>query len=116
MKKFLIILLFAAFIFGQLNCASTPTANNSNLTNANSQANAAAPTTFENNDSADANIKVKETPLPDFTDPNEALAEGDKLFDASENEKAIEAFKQAVKCRRERCGRRTNANKSCKKR
>jgi tetratricopeptide (TPR) repeat protein len=97
MKKILIILFSAVFIFGQLNCANTPTANNSNLINANSQANAAAPTTFENNETADANVKVKETPLPEFTNANEALAEGDKLFDASENEKAIEAFKQAVK-------------------
>ena len=37
------------------------------------------------------------TPLPVFTDANEALAVGDKLFDQSDNEKAIEAYTQAVK-------------------
>jgi tetratricopeptide (TPR) repeat protein len=93
MKKVFIILFFATFIFGLLNCANTPTANNSDLSNANSQVNAAP--TAETNEIA--NVKAKETPLPIFTDANQAMAEGDKLFDASENEKAIEAFKQAVK-------------------
>jgi tetratricopeptide (TPR) repeat protein len=37
------------------------------------------------------------TPLPVFTDADEALAAGDKLFDQSDNEKAIEAYRQAVK-------------------
>ena len=93
MKKVFIILSSAAFIFGLLNCANTPTANNSDLSNANSQVNAAP--TAETNEIA--NVKAKKTPLPVFTDANQAMAEGDKLFDASENEKAIEAFKQAVK-------------------
>jgi tetratricopeptide (TPR) repeat protein len=41
--------------------------------------------------------KPENTPLPVFTDANEALAAGDKLFDKSDNEKAIEAYQQAVK-------------------
>ncbi len=41
--------------------------------------------------------KPANTPLPVFTDANEALAVGDKLFDQSDNEKAIEAYRQAVK-------------------
>lgn len=41
--------------------------------------------------------EVKETPLPEFTDANEALSVGTKLFDDGKTELAIEAFKQAVK-------------------
>ncbi len=41
--------------------------------------------------------KPANTPLPVFTDANEALAVGDKLFDQSDNEMAIEAYRQAVK-------------------
>lgn len=39
----------------------------------------------------------EETPLPEFTDPNEALAVGTRLFDDGKTEMAIEAFNQAVK-------------------
>jgi tetratricopeptide (TPR) repeat protein len=46
---------------------------------------------------ANTSAKVEETPLPVFTDANEALVEGDKLFDKSDNEKAIEVYRQAVK-------------------
>ncbi len=46
---------------------------------------------------ANANVKAAETPLPEFTDAETAFAEGNKLFEASENEKAIEAYRQAVK-------------------
>lgn len=43
------------------------------------------------------NAEVKETPLPEFTDANEALTVGTKLFDDGKTELAIEAFNQAVK-------------------
>ena len=39
----------------------------------------------------------QETPLPEFTDANEALTVGTKLFDDGKTEMAIEAFNQAVK-------------------
>ena len=42
-----------------------------------------------------ANNKTDE-PVPTFTDAAVALSEGNKYLDASENEKAIEAYKQAV--------------------
>jgi len=45
------------------------------------------------NQTADA----AETPLPEFTDPNEALTVGTKLFDDGKTEMAIQAFQQAVK-------------------
>lgn len=94
MKQILIILFVAAFVFGSLNCASSPTANNSASTNTVAETND-APTMAANDEAV--KVKVKETPLPIFTDANEAMAEGDKLFDQSENAKAIEAFQQAVK-------------------
>ena len=38
-----------------------------------------------------------DTTLPEFTDANEALAAGTRLFDDGKTELAIEAFNQAVK-------------------
>lgn len=40
--------------------------------------------------------KKADEPVPTFTDAAVALSEGNKYLDASENEKAIEAYKQAV--------------------
>ena len=90
MKK---VLVFIAVISSlTISCASSATPENSNQANTNLQT---AVNTEINQ--ADANVKTEETPLPIFTDANEALAEGDKLFDVSDNEKAIEAYRQAVK-------------------
>jgi tetratricopeptide (TPR) repeat protein len=50
-----------------------------------------------NNANTAENTGPKETPLPEFTDANEALAVGTKLFDDGKTEMAIEAFQQAVK-------------------
>lgn len=52
------------------------------------------------NSNANANTstaETSETPLPEFTDANEALAAGIKLFDDGKTEMSIEAFNQAVK-------------------
>lgn len=87
------VLVFAAVISSLLiGCAKNAAPENSNSANANSQ-------TAVNTEITQANVgaKTEETPLPIFTDANEALAAGDKLFDASDNEKAIEAYGQAVK-------------------
>lgn len=49
---------------------------------------------------ADANANTeaaKESPFANITDPNAALAEGNRLFDDNQTELAIEAYKQAVK-------------------
>lgn len=92
MKKVFINLFFIALVLFQLNCAEkTPSVSNA----ANTNEQTATVQTPEANQAA--NIKAQETPVPTFTDPNEAMAEGDKFFDASENEKAIDAFRQAVK-------------------
>ncbi|HEV7930010.1 MAG TPA: tetratricopeptide repeat protein [Nitrosospira sp.] len=46
---------------------------------------------------SNSNTAATETPLPEFTDANEALTVGTKLFDDGQTELAIEAFQQAVK-------------------
>lgn len=71
---------------------SDDAASNSNQSNV---AIITAPTAESSQENA--NIKPEETPLPEFTDADTAFAEGNKLFDANENEKAIEAYRQAVK-------------------
>jgi tetratricopeptide (TPR) repeat protein len=92
MKKFLYIFIFAAAITSQINC----TGNAANNTNQNT--NSAATPTPAANTNANANTAVAaETPLPQFTDANVALAEGVKLLDSNSTEKAIDAFSQAIK-------------------
>lgn len=52
----------------------------------------------EANADANANAEAaKESPFANITDPNAALAEGNRLFDDNQTELAIEAYKQAVK-------------------
>lgn len=90
MKRVLIPALLISTL--AISCAKYSASDNSNLTNANLQ----AVSNVETNQ-ANTSAKIEETPLQVFTDANEALAAGDKLFDASDNEKAIEAYRQAVK-------------------
>ncbi len=65
--------------------------------NSNQNKNSVTPAPTVEISRENTNSAPKETPLPEFTDAETAFAEGNKLFDANENEKAIEAFKQAVK-------------------
>lgn len=60
--------------------------------NVNSNAGSAAPAADANSSTAAA----ADAPVPVYTDAATALAEGNKFLDASENEKAVEAYKQAV--------------------
>lgn len=60
-------------------------ANQAVVTNANAPEN-----------TANVAAKKADEPVPTFSDAAVALAEGNKYLDASENEKAIEAYKQAV--------------------
>ncbi len=90
-KFFLLSSLTVALAFSQLNCAKTAT-DNSNLTNINAATAQPTPTATTN-----ANIAVASTPLPTFTNADEALAEGKRLLDALETDKAIDALSQAVK-------------------
>lgn len=98
MKKISTILFLAAI---GLSCGSNT--ENTNKPNVNTPT--ATPTVATNNNTnqvntnanlANANVK-KDEPVPAFTDAATAFAEGNKYFDANETEKAIEAFKQAVK-------------------
>jgi len=96
MRKVFSTFFFAFFITAsmllQFGCAGGEAADNSNQNNVNSAATPAIETTQTN-----TNATVAETPLPEFTDANTALAEGVKLLDENSTEKAIEALRQAVK-------------------
>jgi tetratricopeptide (TPR) repeat protein len=86
-KVFLPAILISILTAG---CWKDNSAIGSNQATANVQAVSNTETTQE------IAAKPANTPLPVFTDANEAVAVGDKLFDASNNEKAIEAYRQAV--------------------
>ncbi len=96
MKKvfFTLFFVFAAIASTvlQFGCADGEAANNSNQNNANSAATPAI-----ENTPANTKTIAAETPLPEFTDANTALAEGAKLLDENSTEKAIEALRQAIK-------------------
>ncbi len=92
MKKVFIFLFLTALVFSSSNCTTDTTAENSNQVNANLELAATAET-----NQANTNVRPSETPLPTFTNAEEALEEGEKLLDALETEKAVEALLQAVK-------------------
>lgn len=92
MRKILTSLCFAALVGFQLNCKSETAANNTNQTNVN-----ASPTANVNANQTNANVVTQATPLPTFTNADEALAVGKKLLEDSEPEKAVEALQQATK-------------------
>lgn len=89
MRNVLILVFAASFL--SVGCAKTDPANVTN----SAKVNAAVVSSLNANQEIAA--KPANTPLPAFTDANEAISVGDKLFDASANEKAIEAYRQAVK-------------------
>lgn len=92
MKKVFLILLWAAFAGFHLNCSTAPTVDDSNQI-----ANASPSPSVAEANQANTNAVAQETPLPVFTDANEALATGKKLLEDLETDKAIEALQQAVK-------------------
>jgi len=87
MKKVFLLVVFVSIL--SIGCSNNDSPSNSNLANLQTVSNT------ETNQEIVA--KPADTPLPVFTDANEALALGDKLFDISDNEKAVEAYQQAVK-------------------
>lgn len=76
----------------QINCSKTA-ADNSNQTNANSPIATATAATNQ----ANVNVAAAETPLPTYTNADEALTAGKKLLDELESEKAVETLRQAIK-------------------
>lgn len=104
MRRLSIILFSIGFAVWQISCTTTSGTNNSNSANTPT----ATPTATANNNANQDNVNVanantanasvkKSEPVPTFTDANIAFAEGNKYYDANETDKAIEAYKQAVK-------------------
>ncbi len=91
MRYFLFTTVFASAMILSAACGG------GDAENANVNANQSV-TTNANASENTANVAVKKVdePVPTFTDAPTALTEGNKYLDASENEKAIEAYKQAV--------------------
>jgi len=85
MKKGFTGLFLTALLFIQLSCSKTDSNQNIN-----------AQTPAANTEVTEATPTPSVTPLPTFTDAETAFAEGNKLFDANDIERAIEAYKQAV--------------------
>ncbi|CAN5662398.1 hypothetical protein BH24ACI2_BH24ACI2_05810 [soil metagenome] len=93
MKKVFINIFLTVLVFLQLNCSD-----NTAEINANQADLSTTPAPMAEADQAvNADLKAAETPLPDYPDADTALAEGNKFFDANENENAVDAYKQAVK-------------------
>ncbi len=90
MKPIFTILFLSAGLTLQFGCGKTEANSNSNSTV--NQTN----TEVNKNTNTNANTKVESTPLPQYETAEIALAEGNKFFDANENDKAIEAYNQAV--------------------
>lgn len=83
MRKIFIASFLASSMLLQFGCWRS--SGNTNLTNTDTTANTTS------------TPAVQMTPLPAFTDPETAYAEGNKLFDANQTEMAVEAYNQAVK-------------------
>jgi tetratricopeptide (TPR) repeat protein len=90
MRKILINLFLITLVGLQLDCTTDTTADNSNQSNVN------LPSTTETVQ-ANANVAAEKTPLPTFTNADEALTVGKKLLDDLEPENAVDALRQAVK-------------------
>lgn len=93
MRTILTILSLSAAVCLQIGCGKSEANSNVN-SNANQANNAVNQNT---NSNANTNTKVESTPLPQYETAEMALAEGNKFFDGNENDKAIEAYNQAVK-------------------
>jgi tetratricopeptide (TPR) repeat protein len=90
MKKVFINLFLTTLFCLQFSCTSDTTANNSNQDNAN------FPSPAAETNQANVNAVAEETPLPTFTNADEALSVGKTLLDELEAEKAVEALRQAI--------------------
>ncbi len=97
MKPIFTILFLSAALCLQFGCGKTEA--NSNANSAVNQTNTEVNqnTNTNANSNTNSNTKVEATPLPQYETAELALAEGNKFFDANENDKAIEAYNQAVK-------------------
>ncbi len=93
MKKVSIILFSIIFAIWQIGCSSSPdntVSNNTNTQAANNETNV-------NTTQSNAVAATNDESVPTYTDANTAFAEGNKFYDSNDTEKAIAAYKQAVK-------------------
>ncbi|MDQ2746739.1 MAG: tetratricopeptide repeat protein [Acidobacteriota bacterium] len=90
MKKLFTLLFWSSLVFFQSNCTKKAIDENSNQSNVNTAV-------VVQTNQVNANVKPADTPLPTFTNADEALTEGKKLLDDLEKEKAIDALTQATK-------------------
>lgn len=91
MRYFLFTTVFASAMILSSACGGGDPENADVNLNQNVTTNANAP---EN--TANVAVKKQDEPVPTFSDAAAALTGGNKYLDASENDKAIEAYKQAV--------------------
>lgn len=91
MRYFIFTTIFISSLISFSACGSGETVNSNANQTIVSNAN-----TSENSTNTETVAKKTDEPVPTFTDAAIALSEGNKYLDASENEKAIEAYKQAV--------------------
>lgn len=93
MKKPFYTFFLSVCVLWQIGCGNNEAANNSVAENSNASVN----TANQSAPVAAATPTPAETPLPEFTDANLALAEGIKQLDANSIEKAVSVLQQAVK-------------------
>jgi Flp pilus assembly protein TadD len=86
MYRFIAIIIFSLAAVLQFGCS----------TNGSTAGNAVAPTPYISTPSKQASAAAPEASPVVYTDAKTALAEGSKYLDTSDNEKAIDAFRQAV--------------------
>ena len=91
MKRIILNSLFGVTVLFLTACVNSGEARNENV-NVNQEVNSA-----ENANGENTNANTDSGEVPTFTDADEAFAEGEKYFDQNENEKAIDAFRQATK-------------------
>ena len=98
MNKLYLLFILSFCVLFSANCGteSENKADNANYGNGTFAANEAGNSENSNFNAANAATSANEE-VPEYTGAATALEEGNKFLDSSENEKAINAFEQAVK-------------------
>lgn len=89
MKRFFTISVSAALIVSGFGCGTNDNSNSENLNTNLAAASETAP--------VNAETPAPDVPVPTFTDADTALAEGNKYLNVNATEKAVDAYKQAIK-------------------
>jgi tetratricopeptide (TPR) repeat protein len=92
MKRFFVTSLCSLLVLMQIACKPETSNTNANSSNANHSVNKTE------NANVNANTEVKKAEAPkEYTDANEALADGKGFLDTGKEKLAVEALKQAIK-------------------